>query len=186
MASYEVSGIYVIVRNIAEWGRDDITIEYDDEVPNWVGDQSETAPGKKRKKRTLPELLEEEKLLLKERKNLKNELAALHVTVEKHRATNESLKRIKLDMVSQQTSKTSSLERGKAVIEPPQLVEEPSKVVSPQTVVEEKGVGDESVMCAANASSISIQEENSNQVSSSFMLPDLNLPFEEEEEADRS
>ncbi|KAJ1429169.1 hypothetical protein SESBI_08525 [Sesbania bispinosa] len=148
-----------------------------------VGDQSETAPGKKRKKRTLPELLEEEKMLLKERKNLKNELAALHVTVEKHRATNESLKRIKVDMVSQQTSKTTSLERGKAVLEPPQLVEEPSKVVEEKVV----GVGgDESLVCAENASSIfnSIQEENINQVSSSFMLPDLNLPFEEE--ADRS
>lgn len=46
--------------------------------------------------------------MLKERMNLKNELASLRLSVEKERATNESLKRMKLDLESQQNSSTSN------------------------------------------------------------------------------
>ncbi|XP_058195808.1 uncharacterized protein LOC131312091 isoform X3 [Rhododendron vialii] len=49
----------------------------------------------KKKKQTLAELKEEEILLVKERRHLKRELATLRATVEKQRATNESLKRLK-------------------------------------------------------------------------------------------
>uniref|UniRef100_A0A7N2L115 Transposase n=1 Tax=Quercus lobata TaxID=97700 RepID=A0A7N2L115_QUELO len=45
---------------------------------------------------SLAELREEESLLLTERINLKNELAALCLTLEKQRATNDSLERIKV------------------------------------------------------------------------------------------
>lgn len=74
-----------------------------------TANQKETviARNSKRKK-TLAELKEEESLLLKERINLKNELASLRLTVEKERATNESLKRMKLDLESQQNSSTSN------------------------------------------------------------------------------
>ncbi|XP_024633032.2 uncharacterized protein [Medicago truncatula] len=62
-----------------------------------------------KRKKTLAELKEEESLLLKERINLKNELASLRLSVEKERATNESLKRMKqLDLESQQNSSTSN------------------------------------------------------------------------------
>ncbi|KAL2532362.1 V-type proton ATPase subunit [Abeliophyllum distichum] len=44
---------------------------------------------------TLAELREEENLLLKERRELKMEVAALRVNLEKQRATSESLKRMK-------------------------------------------------------------------------------------------
>ncbi|KAH7866250.1 hypothetical protein Vadar_017639 [Vaccinium darrowii] len=64
-----------------------------------------TASNKKsRKKKTLPELKEEEILLLKERRHLKRELDTLRDTVEKQRATNERLKRLRLDFESRQTA----------------------------------------------------------------------------------
>ncbi|GMP34510.1 hypothetical protein CsSME_00007346 [Camellia sinensis var. sinensis] len=49
-----------------------------------------------RKKKTLDELKEEEILLLGERRHLKKEIAELCVNVEKERARNESLKRLKV------------------------------------------------------------------------------------------
>ncbi|PSR89344.1 Major facilitator superfamily domain-containing protein [Actinidia chinensis var. chinensis] len=47
---------------------------------------------------TLAELKEEEILLVKERRDLKRELARLRVTLENQRATNERLKRLKRDL----------------------------------------------------------------------------------------
>ncbi|CAH8382444.1 unnamed protein product [Eruca vesicaria subsp. sativa] len=49
---------------------------------------------KSRKKKTLAELKEEESLLLKEKKGLKNELASMRNLLKQQRARNESLKRI--------------------------------------------------------------------------------------------
>ncbi|KDO41827.1 hypothetical protein CISIN_1g0302882mg, partial [Citrus sinensis] len=54
-----------------------------------------TAAKRSRKKKTLAELKEEEGLLLKERRNLKNKLATLRLSFEQQRAENESLKRMK-------------------------------------------------------------------------------------------
>ncbi|XP_004515540.1 uncharacterized protein [Cicer arietinum] len=148
-----------------------------------VDDQSEaTANKKSRKKRSLPELLEEEKLLLTEKGDLKDKLASMHLTVEQQRAKNESLKKMKLDLVSQKTAKTSrtSLASEKAILNTPQHLDtdcSSSKLVQPQTVHEK-----ESLFITANASS-SLQGESSNQ-KPSFLLPDLNLPVEEEFNSD--
>ncbi|XP_057464983.1 uncharacterized protein LOC130754754 [Actinidia eriantha] len=60
-----------------------------------------TTSKRTKKKKTLAELKEDETLLLKERRHLKRELATLQVTLEKQRATNENLKRLKLDLDSQ-------------------------------------------------------------------------------------
>ncbi|KAM0034825.1 putative transcription factor bZIP family [Helianthus debilis subsp. tardiflorus] len=63
---------------------------------------NETTPTKRpRKKKTLAELREDETRLLKERKQLKRQLASLQVTCQKHRKDNESLKKMKDDMRSQ-------------------------------------------------------------------------------------
>ncbi|XP_054795029.1 uncharacterized protein LOC129300478 [Prosopis cineraria] len=67
-----------------------------------------TSTKRSRRKKTLVELKEEETFLLRERKNLKNELASLRLTVEKHRAANKSLKRMKLDLESGKAFKTDS------------------------------------------------------------------------------
>ncbi|CAI8611816.1 unnamed protein product [Vicia faba] len=75
-----------------------------------VCNQKETVTTKNSKrKKTLAELREEESLLLKERINLKNELVSLRLTVEKEKATNERLKRMKLDFDSQHNTNTATI-----------------------------------------------------------------------------
>lgn len=127
---------------------------------------------------TLAELKDAEDLLLKERRSLKKELASLRLTVEQHRTTNESLKRVKLDFVSRQNSNTSATASevcGKAVNGPSQFATSechPSSSVSRNTAIH-----DVSPVYAANVSPKA--QENGNQ-ESSFVLPDLNLPVDED------
>ncbi|QCE08841.1 uncharacterized protein LOC114186311 [Vigna unguiculata] len=134
-----------------------------------VTNPSETATTRKsRRKKTLAELKDEEDLLLKERRSLKKELASLRLTVEKHRTTNESLKRIKLDFVSRQNSSA-------AVSGPSQFATSEchsSNSASPDTVTH-----DVSPVSAANASPKA--QDNGNQ-ESTFVLPDLNLPVDDD------
>jgi hypothetical protein len=94
----------------------------------------------------------------------------MHLTVEKQRANNESLKKIKLDLVSENTTKKArtSLVSEKAVLDPSQLVEancDSSKFVQLQRVQEK-----ESLVITANSSSSLQQEINNGK--SSFLLPD--------------
>ncbi|XP_061339328.1 uncharacterized protein LOC133286009 [Gastrolobium bilobum] len=147
-----------------------------------VANPSETATTKKsRRKKTSAELKEEENLLLKERRSLENELASLRLTIEKRRATNESLKRMKLDMESLQNSKTATTSElsGKAVYGPSQFVDagcHPSTPISPKTVTH-KVLDDNSLVYAANASPKAQEIDNQE---SKFVLPDLNLPVDED------
>ncbi|XP_034209935.1 uncharacterized protein LOC117623166 isoform X2 [Prunus dulcis] len=77
-----------------------------------VAVRSEAAIFKRpRKKKTLAELKEEESFLLKERRNLKNQLATLRLTVEKQRATNESLRKIKTITHCLKTSRSLSFQQ---------------------------------------------------------------------------
>ncbi|ONI16380.1 hypothetical protein PRUPE_3G095200 [Prunus persica] len=77
-----------------------------------VAVRSEAAIFKRpRKKKTLAELKEEESFLLKERRNLKNQLATLHLTVEKQKATNESLRKIKMITRCLKTSRSLSFQQ---------------------------------------------------------------------------
>ncbi|KAI7735705.1 hypothetical protein M8C21_010869 [Ambrosia artemisiifolia] len=63
---------------------------------------NETTPTKRpRKKKTLAELKEDETRLLKERKQLKRQLASLQATCQKQREDNASLKKMKDDMNAQ-------------------------------------------------------------------------------------
>ncbi|XP_031106366.1 uncharacterized protein LOC116011011 [Ipomoea triloba] len=61
-----------------------------------------TATKRSRKKKTLAELKQDEAMLLKERRQLKKELAKIRVNLETQKATNENLKRMKLDVVPEQ------------------------------------------------------------------------------------
>lgn len=87
-----------------------------------------------------------------------------------------------LDFYSRQNSKTATTTSevsGKAVLDPPQLLEaqcHPSNSVSPETITH-KVLDDDSPVCAANASSK--PQEIGNQ-ESIFVLPDLNLPIDED------
>ncbi|XP_010539179.1 PREDICTED: uncharacterized protein LOC104813311 [Tarenaya hassleriana] len=59
-----------------------------------------TAFKRLRRKKTLAELKEEESLLLKERKSLKNELASIRALLEQQRARNDALKKLKAESQS--------------------------------------------------------------------------------------
>ncbi|GMI81503.1 hypothetical protein like AT4G32030 [Hibiscus trionum] len=64
-----------------------------------AGNETTSATTKRsRRKKTFAELKEEENLLLKERVNLKKEMASMRATCKEQRARNENLKRIKLDL----------------------------------------------------------------------------------------
>ncbi|KAJ0257102.1 Uncharacterized protein HA466_0080300 [Hirschfeldia incana] len=68
-----------------------------------------TTPLKRsRKKKTLAELREEESLLLKEKKSLKNELASMRDMLKQQRARNESLKKMQQDAESLKKDDSSS------------------------------------------------------------------------------
>ncbi|KAF8049545.1 hypothetical protein N665_2183s0007 [Sinapis alba] len=68
-----------------------------------------TTPFKRsRKKKTLAELKEEESLLLKEKKSLKNELASMRDLLKQQRARNESLKKMQQDAESLKKDDSSS------------------------------------------------------------------------------
>ncbi|KAL5576085.1 hypothetical protein UlMin_017784 [Ulmus minor] len=112
-----------------------------------------------RKKKTLAELREEESLLLKERKKLKSELAALRLSVEKQRSTNESLKRLELDYLSQQT--------GEAIVDRPEQV---GSVPGPSRV-SKTGV-------QVQPSNLPGKVEEVEGGEAGFFLPDLNFPPE--------
>ncbi|MED6126416.1 hypothetical protein PIB30_078266 [Stylosanthes scabra] len=124
---------------------------------------TETAITKKpRRKKTLAELKEEENLLLKERRSLKNELASLRLTVEKHRATNESLKRLKVNLESHSQMNSKIYEESKkGVIDPTQC--HPSTSLSPKAVTHK-----------------AIDGSRSESQESTLVLPDLNLPVDED------
>ncbi|KAJ6683625.1 hypothetical protein OIU85_007324 [Salix viminalis] len=133
-------------------------------VAKWVAVKSETPTTKRsRKKKTLVELREEESLLLKERRHLKNKLAALRMTVEKERATNGRLKKMKLDFLSQQRPE----------ILPASVKSEDDISILPQ---ETKVACDNIYSMSPHNVSFPLQEDEG--TSSSFLLPDLNLPVE--------
>lgn len=62
-----------------------------------------------RKKKNLAELKEEENSLIKERRDLKREIAALHANLENQRSVNERLKRMKLELPPIQERELTSL-----------------------------------------------------------------------------
>ncbi|KAL9380598.1 hypothetical protein Peur_026255 [Populus x canadensis] len=125
---------------------------------------SETPTTKRsRKKKNLVELREEEGLLLKERRRLKNKLATLCVTVEKERATNERLKRMKLDFLSQQRPE----------VLPAAVKSEDDISIQPQ---ETKVARDSTYSMLPHNVSFPLQEDEGTKPS--FLLPDLNLPVE--------
>ncbi|XP_057457495.1 uncharacterized protein LOC130748328 isoform X2 [Lotus japonicus] len=112
----------------------------------------------------------------------KKELASLRITVDQQIATNESLKKMKLDLDLRQNSNTTTTSEvsGKVIYgRPSQFMEaecRPSNSVYPKIVTHEV-LDHDSLVYAANASSKA--QEIGNQ-ESTFILPDLNLPVEED------
>ncbi|XP_052174487.1 uncharacterized protein LOC127789592 [Diospyros lotus] len=130
-----------------------------------VAATSETLAIKRsRKKKTLAELKEQEILLLKERTHLKMELATLAVNLEKQRAANESLKRLKLDLESQPAA-----ERVPIIGSPIPSILHLDVRTDGQDSMQQLPTPD---------GSYEMQQQNVNR-ENNFALPDLNLPVDE-------
>ncbi|KAL4039130.1 hypothetical protein IC575_002774 [Cucumis melo] len=129
-----------------------------------------------RKKKTLGELKEEEVLLLKERRSLKDALATLRLSVEKQRAMNGSLKKMKLDLESQQAIEmvVTSAVPGEANSNQPQQLQTPSRSICSTTPIG----ADASYQLTMPNVSCKLQEIGT--LGTVRLLPDLNLPFQED------
>ncbi|CAH9104785.1 unnamed protein product [Cuscuta europaea] len=104
-----------------------------------------------RKKKTMAELKEDEIVLLRERRLLKKELAILRLNLEKQKATNENLQRMK---PGRDVTPMSSVQQNR-----------PCNAELPQTF-------------ASHNFPAAVQEELVRGLEISFALPDLNLPLE--------
>ncbi|KAJ0007469.1 hypothetical protein Pint_30262 [Pistacia integerrima] len=136
-----------------------------------------STPKRSRKKKTLAELREEESFLLKEERSLKNQLATLRLTLEKQRTRNESLKRMKLDILSHQATEIvrASHASEEAIFhqcDQVKLAHEPSEMLLPAN-----GACNELNPSHPNGSFAPLEDESK---VSSFVLPDLNLPFDDD------
>ncbi|EEF31914.1 uncharacterized protein LOC8283085 [Ricinus communis] len=138
---------------------------------------SETPTTKRsRKKKTLPELKEEEILLLKERRNLKHQLVTLRLTVENQKAENESLKRLKVDLLSRQTPQTvaAAINTDECNSDKLNQIKLPRDASCSMTTV--SAVGNRSETSSSGAA---LQKQEVGCRESSYVLPDLNLPVED-------
>lgn len=134
------------------------------------GTSDATTSKRSRKKKTLAELKEEEILLIKERKQLKKELALVRTNLEKQRDTNQNLKRMKLDLDSQQANERGAYDGSSGQYQQEVL---PSNPAIPNFL--EKVANKVAVL----PSSLEEQQDVA-ALESKFVLPDLNLPFGED------
>ncbi|KAJ6754638.1 hypothetical protein OIU79_027282 [Salix purpurea] len=115
-----------------------------------------------RKKKKLVDLKEEEILLLKEKRHLKNKLATFQASLEEERVRNERLKRMKFDLLSQHRPEVFTAAVNSEIIS-----------IQPR---------DTKVACDSTYSivphNVSFQLQEGEDRKSSFILPDLNLPVE--------
>lgn len=137
------------------------------------GTSDATTNKRSRKKKTLAELKEEEILLIKERNQLKKELALVHSNLEKQRDTNQNLKRMKLDLQTQQANErgtTVAYDGSSGLYQQEVLPSNPSIPIFLDKVANK---------VAVLPSSLEEQQEVA-ALESKFILPDLNLPFGED------
>ncbi|GFZ11867.1 hypothetical protein Acr_23g0002520 [Actinidia rufa] len=140
-----------------------------------------TANKRARKKKTLAELKEDETLLLKERRHLKRELATLRFTLEKQRATNENLKRLKLDLdsptVAERVIAVASVEAIPAQTQQKLASSDPMPPILPPEVRIDDHNAKQQPSTPKDSSQLHpevISPENK------FVLPDLNQPIEDD------
>ncbi|KAG5618692.1 hypothetical protein H5410_018516 [Solanum commersonii] len=126
---------------------------------------------------TLAELKMDEILLIKERKQLKKEVALLRASVENQRDTNQKLKRMKLDVLPQQAN-----ERGTTVSYDGSSGQYQQEVLPsyPAIPILLEKVGNK---VAVSPSSLEKQQDFA-ALESKFVLPDLNIPFGEDSGSD--
>ncbi|KAH6755189.1 hypothetical protein C2S53_017491 [Perilla frutescens var. hirtella] len=135
------------------------------------GDNEKGTSKRSRKKKTLAELKDEENSLLKERRELKREISTLLINLEKERATNENLKRIKIELQPLPDTETTSAtkETASAQLQQKTAASHPPPIISGDVVALQSSTSNDSPT-PPNADAPS---------SPPFVLPDLNMPFEE-------
>ncbi|CAK9310365.1 unnamed protein product [Citrullus colocynthis] len=136
-----------------------------------------------RKKKTLGELKEEEVLLLKERRSLKDALATMRLSVEKQRAMNGSLKKMKLELESQQAIEmvVTSAVPVEANSDQPQLQMPPRSICNTTPIgVAAFGCNDVNASYQLTLPNVSCKLQEMGTLGTVRLLPDLNLPFQED------
>lgn len=136
------------------------------------GTSDATTSKRSRKKKTLAELKMDEIMLIKERKQLKKQVALLRASVENQRETNQRLKRMKLDVLPQQANERGTTVAYDGISGQYQQEVQPSYPVIP--ILLEKAAN----KVAVSPSSLEKQQDVSD-LDSNFVLPDLNIPFGE-------
>ncbi|XP_010265701.1 PREDICTED: uncharacterized protein LOC104603379 [Nelumbo nucifera] len=139
-----------------------------------------TTTRRSRRKKTFAELKEEESLLLKERTHLKRELAALRITLEEQRTRNENLKRRKLDLQNQSANKAVTPKE--PLCDGPQHIESVSVVDTPtgEPTTAPPNELDAAVCSSPPSESHEVRNKDVCSRESLFVLPDLNLPLEDD------
>ncbi|CDO98201.1 unnamed protein product [Coffea canephora] len=145
---------------------------------------SENATNKRsRKKKTLAELKEEEDMLQKERRQLKRELATIRLNLEKERARNENFKRIKLELQAPPVVESGpTVKSDEAILD--QHVQkmacvDPVPALLPAIIARNEEEGP-----VQPSAEVSCCEGNKELTASKFVLPDLNIPFEDNSSTD--
>ncbi|XP_008381053.1 uncharacterized protein [Malus domestica] len=120
-------------------------------------------------------------LTIFKRPRKKKELAVLRLTVEKQRATNESLKKVKLELQLPQTKMkaTTLVLSGEAIWQQNEQINAVGYTTPIMTTSAHcNNAGTSQSSCPSNVSSKGQQEVGSRDTA--FSLPDLNLPFGED------
>ncbi|GER39320.1 methionyl-tRNA formyltransferase [Striga asiatica] len=116
------------------------------------GDSERLASRRTKKKKTLAELKDDESTLLKERRQLKRQLAALRLSFEKQRASNENLKRIKIELQAKES-----------------ILEQYDEMATAGAIVLDKTVRSQP-----------LKSDGSYEPNTKYVLPDLNMTLEEQ------
>ncbi|KAH6800741.1 hypothetical protein C2S52_001205 [Perilla frutescens var. hirtella] len=139
-------------------------------------DGEKTASKRSRKKKTLAELKDEESSLLKERRELKREMAALRMNLERQRTTNEKLKRMKIEFQPSFATVAEESVSGRGQHESSAC--HPSTTTTTTTTT---SLTPPVVSCNGVALQPSCKDENADAAyDSKFILPDLNIPCDDD------
>ncbi|XVE91232.1 hypothetical protein DITRI_Ditri20bG0137800 [Diplodiscus trichospermus] len=156
-------------------------------VPLLVVATNETTPVRSRRKKTLAELKEEMSSHSKENNSLKNELEMVKLKFENLRTTNETLRRklkFEKERAMGESSKRIKLDyESNLGTETAMAFVESKNGISDLTQQREVGCHPASVVCNENDTCMRSESSKAEDVAgceTSFVLPDLNVPIEDD------
>ncbi|KAL6563156.1 hypothetical protein OROHE_005743 [Orobanche hederae] len=128
-----------------------------------VNGDSDRTSLKRTRKKTLAELRDAESTLLKERRDLKRELAALRLNLDKQRTTNKNLKRMKIELQPFPDTETTIFDQ-----------------LNHTATTDDPALSDNAVRLQLLTSDCCPGPDPIASSDPKFVLPDLNMPFEED------